>query len=396
MSRSSSSDSVHDPISDFEERVVHKSWIQKFRMPLSRGSDAQQFIADNAGLLLVVLAEALLSAASVTVKRMNGLDPPMSTLQVVMVRMGMTYIFSLAYILWIKIDDPILGPKGVRLLLVFRGVSGFIALFGTYYPLQYLSLSDATVLTFLSPMCTAIAGALFLREKFRPSQALAGVVSLLGVVLIARPPSLFGTLTGTSDSIITDVITSESKVTPTRRMIAVGVALIGVLGLTGAYISISAIGKRAHALHTMAYFSIICFVMSTIGMIFMRIPVVIPSRLDWMALLLMFCIFGFVAQVFLTMGLQREAAGRASMGVYTKIVFATIFQRIFFHTTPPWLSIIGIYLILSSALYVAVTKQKKKQSTVGLNPDDFDHMEAALHATHASTSHADLSLLEQD
>ena len=68
-----------------------------------------------------------------------------------------------------KIPDPFLGPKGVRMLLLTRGFSGlvlrhilsnianitiparsFFGLFGIYYSLQYLSLSDATVLTYVS------------------------------------------------------------------------------------------------------------------------------------------------------------------------------------------------------------------------------------------------------
>ena len=103
-----------------------------------------------------------------------------------------------------------------------------------------------------------------------------------------------------------------------------------------------------------------------------RTPFVIPSRPDWFSLLILIGILGFIAQVLLTMGLQRETAGRATMAIYTQvthtstlarpndsyilqIVFATIFQRIFFNTTPPWLSVIGTILILSSALYVAVS-----------------------------------------
>ena len=50
----------------------------------------------------------------------------------------------------------------------------FFGLFGMYYSLQYLSLSDATVLSFLVPMCTAMAGALFLGEKFSRREAFAG------------------------------------------------------------------------------------------------------------------------------------------------------------------------------------------------------------------------------
>jgi drug/metabolite transporter (DMT)-like permease len=90
-----------------------------------------------------------------------------------------------------KIDNPILGPPGVRLLLLFRGFSGcalnssffsfdgyqfgsrFIGIFGVYYALQYLSLSDSIVLSFILPLSTAMAGSLVLNEKFTKGEALA-------------------------------------------------------------------------------------------------------------------------------------------------------------------------------------------------------------------------------
>ena len=55
----------------------------------------------------------------------------------------------------------------------------FFGLFGVYYSLQYLSLSDATVLTFLAPMFTIATGALFLGEKMHWKQAVAGCKSAL-------------------------------------------------------------------------------------------------------------------------------------------------------------------------------------------------------------------------
>jgi hypothetical protein len=59
-------------------------------------------------------------------------------------------------------------------VMLFGSRISFFGLFGIYYSLRYLSLSDATVLTFLAPLCTAISGALFLKENFRLTQALAG------------------------------------------------------------------------------------------------------------------------------------------------------------------------------------------------------------------------------
>ena len=38
----------------------------------------------------------------------------------------------------------------------------------------------------------------------------------------------------------------------------------------------------------------------------------------------------------------------------SQIIFATMFERIYFHTTPPPLSIVGTVIIMTSAIYVAV------------------------------------------
>jgi hypothetical protein len=50
----------------------------------------------------------------------------------------------------------------------------FFGLFGIYFALQYLTLSDATVITFLAPMFTALGGALFLGERVRRGEIVAG------------------------------------------------------------------------------------------------------------------------------------------------------------------------------------------------------------------------------
>ena len=51
----------------------------------------------------------------------------------------------------------------------------------------------------------------------------------------------------------------------------------------------------------------------------MRVQVVFPTRWDWLAMLLMIGIFGFCAQVLLTLGLQRETVGRGTMAVYVQV-----------------------------------------------------------------------------
>ncbi|KAJ3732944.1 hypothetical protein DFJ43DRAFT_996273 [Lentinula guzmanii] len=322
----------------------------------------------NVGLLLIVTSQAFLALVNVAVKKLNTIDPPVPTFELIFIRMAITYLFSVIYMKYSGVESPFLGPKGVRFLLMFRGFSGFFGVFGIYFSLKYLTLSDATVLTFLSPLCTAVAGALFLREAVGRKEIFAGLFSLIGVICIARPTSLFGhhiptNITtfsnGTSNGLH---VTLAPTATPTQRLIAVGVSLLGVLGSAGAYTSIRAIGKRAHALHSMVAFSGYSVIVSAIGLAITHTPIVVPTSPVWLLLLLEIGVFGFCAQIFLTLGLQRETASRGTLAIYTLIVFTSLLDRIFFHSVPSLLSVLGTLIIVGSALWVVVTKNDQNQS----------------------------------
>ncbi|KAF8057616.1 hypothetical protein FPV67DRAFT_571087 [Lyophyllum atratum] len=106
-------------------------------------------VKNNMGLLLVTGSQAFLSLVNVAVKRLNSIDPPVSTFELIAVRMVcflptffsdvsdrgrppnptskiITYVCSMVYMIYAGVPDPWLGPRGVRLLLVFRGFSGFL------------------------------------------------------------------------------------------------------------------------------------------------------------------------------------------------------------------------------------------------------------------------------
>jgi drug/metabolite transporter (DMT)-like permease len=89
-------------------------------------------------------------------------------------------------------------------------------------------------------------------------------------------------------------------------------------------------------------------------MVALQVPFVMPQSLAFAVLMLGIGVFGFFTQVFLTMGLQRETASRGSLGFYVQILFAAIAERWIFHATPSYLSLIGTFIILICAAYVAV------------------------------------------
>jgi len=317
---------------------------------------ASRLYWDNLGLLLITASQAFFACMNLFVKLLTASDDPVPALELIWIRMVITYVCCMTYMLVKKVEHPWVGPPGVRLLLVARGVSGFFGLFGIYYSLQYLTLSDATVLTFLSPTLTGVVSYFLLKEPFSRKQAMAGLFSLFGVVLIARPDSLFGT-DGEDDA------TEEAD--SAQRLTAVGVALLGVMGSTGAYTSMRAIGKNAHTLHSLTYFSLYCVIVSTTLMIAQRIPIVVPASGMFLLFLFLIGIFGFIAQVLLVLGFQNETASRGSMAIYTLILFSGALEQIVLHVQPAALSVLGAVIIISSAIYIALTKQSTTDGKPG-------------------------------
>lgn len=141
-------------------------------------------------------------------------------------------------------------------------------------------------------------------------------------------------------------------------MISIAAALIGVLGATAMFTVLRAIGKRAHILQSLNFFASQCVLGSTLGMVLFKVPLVVPTRVLWLAVMFVVGILGLIGQALLTMGLQRETAGRSALAIYSSIVFAIMFEFIFSRTTPSPLSVIGTLIIVSSAMYITLTKKK--------------------------------------
>ncbi|CAE6431732.1 unnamed protein product [Rhizoctonia solani] len=325
----------------------------------NRFSAVREFFASNKGLFIIAASQFFFSLMNLSVKFLTAIGEPIPTLEIVCIRMFITFICCQAYMFAAGVPDPLLGPKGIRKWLVIRGVVGFFGLFGLYYSLHYMSLSDATVLTFLAPTVTAAFGFLFLHEAVSWKQAAAGLTSLVGVVLIAKPTFLFGG-NGKTD---TGSGVGGPTVTETQRMVAVGVAMLGVLGSSGAYISLRVIGKRAHPMHTMSYFSLWCVLVSSVSGFATHGQWVMPHKWTWVGMLAIVGLFGFLAQLLLTLGFQRETASRGSMVLYIQVIFSLVFERIAFGVAPSGLSLLGTCVIIASAIYVALNKPSKDINT---------------------------------
>jgi drug/metabolite transporter (DMT)-like permease len=214
---------------------------------------------------------------------------------------------------------------------------------------HYLPLAEATVFRFLVPIVTAWACSVFLGQAFTRKELIAGLVALIGVIIIAHPPWLFGEV---HDDLHPQKPSGIDKVTPTQRFIAIVVSILGVAGASGAYTTIRVIGNRAHALMSVNYFALL----ATIPGIGFRKPQVIR---EWVLLVAM-GVFGFILQFLLTAGLQLDKSSKATSMLYVQIIFALVFDWGIWGVIPGAWSMFGGTIVICSTLWSALQKPHAK------------------------------------
>jgi drug/metabolite transporter (DMT)-like permease len=320
---------VHSLRSDLED-VVH---VETVARPRLLPSSLHRFWVKHRPVLLVFSAQ-LFGALMNLCARLLELEPghKMHPFQILFLRMSVTTLCSIAYMHWKKIPHAPLGMKEVRWLLVFRGCSGFFGLYGMWYSMMYIPLAEATVITFLVPSAAGYICHLVLHDPFTRKEQIASFIALAGVILIAKPTSLFSlgaqqshatpahAEAPTNSTVTESIIGNTDNVSPTQRLIAIGVALLGVLGGSGAFTAIRWIGTRAYPLISVTYFSMTGTIVSTTVLALAPLLDISQPELhfglphsprQW-AYLFMVCICGFTTQFLLTAGLGAEKSNRAT------------------------------------------------------------------------------------
>ncbi|KAK5625541.1 hypothetical protein RRF57_001258 [Xylaria bambusicola] len=346
---------------------------------------AREFYERNFGLFLVFSAQTFGSVMNTAAKLLTAKDSPnqFHALHIIFVRMLATAILGTLYMWYKNVPNFPMGPRNMFGLLVMRGTSGFVGLFGLYYSLSYLEISDATAISFLVPTWTGFLCYVWLHEPYRIQEAVSGLISLVGVLLIARPAFLFGNPTVSvpdlDNSTVTMFIVDGSLEKPPvvgspsspQRTLAVICSILGTFAAATAYSTIRIIGKRVHSLISVNYFAGLSTIAS--GLIILVHPdleFILPKgSLQW-SLLLIIGISGFLLQFLLTEGLQREKGGRATNMTYFQMVLALIIERVIWGTTPPVLSLVGSVLIISAAIWLSLQKGKPNEAKERAAPVD--------------------------
>ncbi|GEQ68429.1 hypothetical protein JCM33374_g2097 [Metschnikowia sp. JCM 33374] len=310
-------------------------------------------IAPNLGVSLLLMSQFLNSIMILTCKLLvadPAFDTPIHPVQILFARMSITYVCCVLYMLITKsVADAPFGPKDKRVLLVLRGILGFMGVFGLYYSLQYLSLSDAVTITFLIPMVTAFFAWVVLGERYSVLEAVCSLCSLGGILLVAKPDFLFGSRAASETPGNDSAESSDSGL----RILGTMVGLLGVCGAAAVYVLLRKIGKAAHPLISVSYFALISCVICFFATIFVpSLTFKVPINFRQWFLFTLIGLSGFFMQFCLAAGLQLEKAGKSSLMIYSNMVFALVWDFIFWGHVPGLLSILGTLLIVVNAFII--------------------------------------------
>lgn len=269
--------------------------------------------------------------------------------------------------------------------------------------LQYLPLAEATVLAFLGTLLGTWLSCWFTRVSCDIRLVLAGILSFVGIILIAQPSSIFSSPKESAPSVpanCTDQIgifrpltnntcpllgtPSESlETTPAQHISGVLAALAGVVGGAIAYCATLWIGKRAHPLIISNYLAVICAAISGVLVFFVSdVGFRLPVGREYFYLIAT-SVSGYIMQFLFVKGLQYEESNRPANMIYTQLLFALAFDKLIWNVSPGAMSITGVMLVLVSVIYVAVLPQNTKSAGDEdrvQHSDDDEHIELLEHS----------------
>ena len=233
---------------------------------------------------------------------------------------------------------------------------------------KYLPTTVPTVFTFLTPIVGPWLSFFYIGDPFPLHEQLAGASSLIGVFIVAfgetgatqEPPASNFTLSGPTNStceLHPDDASCQLVMVPSGRLLAMAIALFGVLGAAVAYTLIRKIGNRAHSLIIVNYLSDMATVLSFVILLLSK-GIQLPSSISQGFFLVALGLCGFTSQFLLTMGFQEAKTSAAALMIYTQLLFAMGFDWLLWRNPPGWSEWLGCCIIIGSAAFVAVKRTR--------------------------------------
>lgn len=278
------------------------------------------------GVIFIILS-ALSFTGMNTFVRLAG-DLP--TMQKVFFRNFVAMIFAFAAM--VKAGDSFKPKKGSLKYLLIRSAAGLAGIFGNFYALDKIELSNASMLNKMSPFFALIFSAIFIKEKVKPKQAVAIAVAFIGALFIIKPN--FGNA---------DLLASLA-------------GFAGGMAAGGAYTCVRWLGiKGENGRLIVLFFSVFSCVLTVPYLIF---DYHYMTAFQWFALL-MAGVFAAGGQFSITAAYTHAPSREISVYDYSQIIFAAVVGFFVFGDIPDVWSFVGYFIIIAMAVWMFVYNNRQ-------------------------------------
>lgn len=281
----------------------------------------------SVGLVAMICSAFLFSVMALLVKLLSAF----TTSELVFWRSAFMTVLSTCLCIQKKMHP--LGPRTLRAtgLLIVRGLCGFVFMGAYYHAIRMLPLSDAVVISYTSPVITAVAAVVFLREPMGLLDVAGSVMCLSGVVLVSKP------------SFVMEFFGADPQPLPVAGVLA---ALGAALGSTAVYILLR-FAKDIDPTVSTNYFALVGLVVApSMARMCGESWTLEHTGYDWL-LVVMVSVLSVIGQNLMNFALSVEKAGKAVAMNYTQVVFSYIYQVTLLHEPSDQLSVLGSLLIIS-------------------------------------------------
>jgi len=235
---------------------------------------------------------------------------------------------------------PIILFQGVSfighrpLMLIVRGVTGFLALSLYFFAISKIPLATAVMLNYTSPLFVAVLAPFVLREHFNVKIFLIILLGLVGVILIVKPhphTDLFGALMG----------------------------LVSGVFAACAYLSIGALRKNHSSLTIVFYFF---WVSTVLSIPFAYSSFKVPNFREFIYLAGT-GIFATVAQILMTRAYRLGTTAATSAYSSSIVLFSLTFGMMIWKEIPTLISVMGGILVVISVVLISQMERTEVLST---------------------------------
>lgn len=228
-------------------------------------------------------------------------------------------------------------PK-LRNMLAIRVVSGFASITLMAVAIGFITIGDAAAIRSLATPITAIIAYVWLKEKLSHLQKLLTVVSLVGMVLMARskPPSNVVVTNSTLDMVVGIVLMVLSAMT-----VSIGSVASRSAGKLLTFVDVS---------FYINLFGCVVYLPALLATGFMPFNYLSNVPVQDTILLAAISIISILGQMLKKLAIDNEKAALAQIAMNTQVIFSYAIQILFLGDIPNAMAISGSILILGSAI----------------------------------------------